>query len=94
MLQTRVDIFKARKVTCDWGADGGASWDLELSSLVADVSAQQLAQSRNTALLPFDTLSLPVRGAWRRVLAEQHIALQQRRDTLASALSTATAMRA
>ena len=72
VLQTRVDIFKARKVTCDWGADGGASWDLELSSLVADVSAQQLAQSRNTALLPFDTLSLPVRGAWRRVLAEQH----------------------
>ena len=72
VLQTRVDIFKARKVTCDWGADGGASWDLELSSLVADVSAEQLAQSRNTALLPFDTLSLPVRGAWRRVLAEQH----------------------
>ena len=59
-------MFRSSKVACDWE---GWRW---FDGLLWDVNVLQLAVGRQSSLLPFDSLGLPVSPRWRREVAVKH----------------------
>jgi len=53
-------------MSCDW-----RSW-LTFDALLHEVNTHQLGQNLQSALLPFDTLGLPVPPHWRKLVATTH----------------------
>ncbi len=69
LLHTRTHIFRSEKASCDW-----SGWP-SFPQLHADVNRLQMDVGAQSALLPFDTLGLPVKPEWRRRVAVQHAQL-------------------
>ncbi|GMH99028.1 hypothetical protein TrVE_jg9158 [Triparma verrucosa] len=66
IVGTRAHIFRGMKTSCSW--ELWRSFD----ELLADVKALQIAMGRQSSLLPFDTLGLPVSPRFRREIAVSH----------------------
>jgi predicted O-linked N-acetylglucosamine transferase (SPINDLY family) len=66
LVNTRAHIFRAAKMNCDWSA-----WTT-FDSLLFAVVNEELNFGLQSALLPFDTLGLPVEPQFRKLVAEQH----------------------
>ena len=60
-------INRARRSVCDWTA-----YDYELVRILRLVDRRQLARGKETSLLPFDTLLLPVPPSWQLQVARSH----------------------
>ena len=66
ILHTRAHVFRSAKMSCSW-----SEWRA-FDQLLQDIGAKQMANGNQSALLPFDTLGLPVDPAWRKEVAVLH----------------------
>jgi protein O-GlcNAc transferase len=66
-ITTHAHLARARKVVGDW-----EQYDSRMDALVHSIERQQMARGGASALLPFDTLHLPVHPLWTLRVARRH----------------------
>lgn len=66
IVGTQAHIFRGKKTSCSWDL-----WE-SFDELLEDVETLQIAEGRQSSLLPFDTLGLPVSPVFRRNIAVLH----------------------
>ena len=59
LIMTHAHLSRARKVVCDWHA-----LEARRDSLLHYIETTQLSRGRQSSLMPFDTLHLPVHPIW------------------------------
>jgi hypothetical protein len=67
LVHTAANTFRSRKQSCDW-----ESYEDQFINLILLVNSNQIEMGLQSAILPFDSLSLPVSMKWRRGIAEKH----------------------
>ena len=66
LLHTKAHLFRSAKMSCSW-----SDWP-NFDVLLRAVRTEQMSAGLQSALLPFDTLGLPVTPAWRKEVAVAH----------------------